>query len=118
MFFTSAPMTNGKNKKPGGRVGALTIQNLRVWQYSDTYQTAVRQNMFHPLDEPKSDLFFFFACRPHGQAKDALSFAKQAAESESVPSKVWPVMEFWHVKMFCCLSWIFFAIWTDSEKFF
>ena len=38
--------------------------------------------------------FFFFACRPHGQAKDALSFAKQAAESESVPSNVWPLMEF------------------------
>ena len=45
----------------------------------------MKQNMFPALDEPKSDLFFFFACRPHGQAKDALSFAKQAAESESVP---------------------------------
>ena len=45
-----------------------------------------KTDMFPALDEPKSDLFFFFfACRPHGQAKDALSFAKQAAESESVP---------------------------------
>ena len=38
--------------------GALTIQNLRVWQYNDTYYTAVKQNMFPALDEPKSDLFF------------------------------------------------------------